>query len=171
MRSESSTYCTQLIIINLKQKKMKIKHLFLGLAMVALMAACTKNAETTSPTEATPTEEPAAAEVTPAEEQVEEPVKEEAPVKKETAKETKKETVKPATPKVDPCEAKVKAFEKFVDDLVAAKDKKGTVAGAKAYSALVGQVSSQRASVKECGAGEFKTRVSNAQARLVRATN
>lgn len=146
---------------------MKIKHLFLGLAMVALMAACTKNAETTSPTEATPTEEPAAAEVTPAEEQVEEPVKEEAPVKKETAKETKKETVKPATPKVDPCDATVKAYEKYADQVAEAKKHKDTPEGLTAFVKLKKQADAQMKAVKECGANpDYKTRVANAIRRV-----
>lgn len=150
---------------------MKIKHLFLGLAMVALMAACTKNAETTSPTEATPTEEPAAAEVTPAEEQVEEPVKEEAPVKKETAKETKKETVKPATPKVDPCEASVKAYEKYADQVAEAKKHKDTPEGLTAFAKLKKQAAAQREAVAGCASNpDYKTRVANAVRRVTNAT-
>ncbi len=152
---------------------MKIKHLFLGLAMVALMAACTKNAETTSPTtEATPTEEPAAAEVTPAVEQVEEPVKEEAPVKKEAKKETaKKETAKPATPQADPCEAAVKAYEKYADQVADAKKHKDTPDGLTVFVKLKKQADAQRATIKDCASNpEYKTRVANAIRRVTNAT-
>ena len=139
---------------------MKLRRLFLSVAVLALMAACGGKATET----ATET----AAEATPAVEAVEETP--EAPVAEEV--------VTPAAPakeekKVDPCEAKVKAFEKFVDELVAAqKNKAGGAKALKAYSDLLKQAPEQEAAVKEClGNEEFKTRLQNAmmQCKKIRA--
>ncbi|MCH3924814.1 MAG: hypothetical protein LKE30_07855 [Bacteroidales bacterium] len=148
---------------------MKVKHLLLGIAIVALMAACGKKAQ---PTE-TPTETPVATETataTPAET----PAEQAAPAEKPAAtpaKETKttkapkaKKEAKKETAKVDPCEAKVKAFEGFVDQINAAKKNKATGAKAlKAYADLVKQAPAEEAKVKECvGKPEYKTRLNNA---------
>lgn len=139
---------------------MKLRRLFLSVAVLALMAACGGKATET----ATET----AAEATPAVEAVEETP--EAPVAEEV--------VAPAAPakeekKVDPCEAKVKAFEKFVDELVAAqKNKAGGAKALKAYSDLLKQAPEQEAAVKEClGNEDFKTRLQNAmmQCKKIRA--
>ncbi len=138
---------------------MKLRRLFLSAAIVALMAACGGKATET----ATET----AVEATPAVEAVEETTEapvEEAPVAAAPAKEEKK---------ADPCEAKVKAFEKFVDELVAAqKNKAGGAKALKAYSDLLKQAPEQEAAVKEClGNEEFKTRLQNAmmQCKKIRA--
>jgi len=139
---------------------MKLRRLFLSVAVLALMAACGGKATET----ATET----AAEATPAVEAVEETP--EAPVAEEV--------VTPAAPakeekKADPCEAKVKAFEKFVDELVAAqKNKAGGAKALKAYSDLLKQAPEQEAAVKEClGNEDFKTRLQNAmmQCKKIRA--
>ena len=138
---------------------MKLRRLFLSAAIVALMAACGGKATETA-TETT-------VEATPAVEAVEEAP--EAPAE---------EVVTPAAPakeekKVDPCEAKVKAFEKFVDELVAAqKNKAGGAKALKAYSDLLKQAPEQEAAVKEClGNEDFKTRLQNAmmQCKKIRA--
>ncbi len=151
---------------------MKIRHLFLGLAMVALMAACTKKAETTTPTtEATPTEETVTSE-SPVVEQPKEEVKEEAPVaKKETAKKETKTTKTEAKPKADPCEAAVKAYERYADEVAEAKKHKDTGDGLKAFVKLKKQADSQRAAIKDCASNpEYKTRVANAIRRVTNAT-
>ena len=150
---------------------MKIRHLFLGLAMVALMAACTKKAETTSPTtEATPTEETVTTE-SPVVEQPKEEVKEEAPAKKETKKEAKKETTKTATPKADPCEATVKAYEKYADQVADAKKHKDTPEGLTNFVKLKKQAAAQRDAVANCASNpDYKTRVANAIRRVTNAT-
>lgn len=159
---------------------MKIRHLLLGLAVVAIMASCSKKQDTVSTTtEATPTEQ---VETTPVEEQqteapVQETAKATAPTtKKETTKtsnETKAPAAKEETKTVDPCEAKIAAFEQFANDLAEAKKANGTAKGAVAYGKLVKQVSEQRASVKDCNntTGVLKTRLSNAQAKVTRTIN
>ena len=88
---------------------MKLRRLFLSVAVIALMAACGGKATET----ATET----AVEATPATEVEEAPV--EAPA------EEVKATPAPEQKKADPCEAKVKAFEKFVDELAEAQKNKG----------------------------------------------
>ncbi len=141
---------------------MKLRRLFLSAAIVALMAACGGKATET----ATET----AVEATPAVEAVEETTEapaEEAQVQEKAATPAKEEK------KVDPCEAKVKAFEKFVDELVAAqKNKAGGAKALKAYSDLLKQAPEQEAAVKEClGNEDFKTRLQNAmmQCKKIRA--
>ena len=130
---------------------MKLRRLFLSVAVVALMAACGGKA-TETPTEtaaeATPTTETeAVVEETPAEAPAEE-VK--APVAEQK--------------KADPCEAKVKAFEKYVDELAAAQKNKAAGAKAlKAFSDLFKQAKEQKDAIKDCmGNEEFKTRLQNA---------
>ena len=97
-------------IIHLKTfYKMKLRRLFLGVAVVALMAACGGKTETATETavetpaveETVTTEEPAA----------EEPAA--APAEKKSETKANTQTQK----QEDPCEAKVKKFEKFVDTL------------------------------------------------------
>jgi hypothetical protein len=129
---------------------MKLRRLFLGAAIVALMAACGGKATET----ATETAVEATPEVEAVEESVEAPV-EEAPVAAPAVKEEKK---------ADPCEAKVKAFEKFVDELVLAqKNKANSAKDLKAFSEMLKQAPEQEAAVKECVENsDFKTRVQNA---------
>ena len=66
--------------------------------------------------------------------------------------------------KADPCEAKVKAFEKYVDELAAAQKNKAAGAKAlKAFSDLFKQAKEQKDAIKDCmGNEEFKTRLQNA---------
>jgi uncharacterized protein YkwD len=149
---------------------MKIRHLLLGLAIVALMASCGKKAE---PTE-TPTETPVETATTtptetPAETVAEQPAETPAPAQKtaKTTKATKKaKTTKETkeTAKVDPCEAKVKAFEKYVDELTAAKKNMKSGADAlKAYTTLKKAAAAKEATVQECLSNkEYTTRVKNA---------
>lgn len=154
-------FCNTKLKLNYKKLNvMKLRRLFLSAAIVALMAACGGKATET----ATET----AVEATPAVEAVEETTEapvEEAPVAAATpAKEEKK---------ADPCEAKVKAFEKFVDELTAAqKNKAGGVKALKTFSDLLKQAPEQEAAIKEClGNEEFKTRLQNAlmQCKRIRA--
>lgn len=128
---------------------MKLRRLFLSVAVVALMAACGGKA-TETPTET-------AAEATPATETVVE----------EAAEAPAAEEVKAPAPeqkKADPCEAKVKAFEKYVDELATAQKNKAAGAKAlKAFSDLFKQAKEQKDAIKDCmGNEEFKTRLQNA---------
>ena len=145
---------------------MKIKSLLLGIALVALMASCgKKTTETTTETVEdtsveTVAEEPV--EETPAEEVVATPA---APAT--SAAKTNKTTAKAATntkAAVDPCEAKVKAFEKWVDELKAAKKSKSEGAAAlKAYVDLKAKAATMEASIKDCTSNaDYKTRLQNA---------
>lgn len=131
---------------------MKLRRLFLSVAVVALMAACGGKATET----ATET----AVEATPATEVVEE-----APV--EAPAEEVKATPAPEQKKADPCEAKVKAFEKFVDELAEAQKNKGTGRkGLLAFEELLKQAPAQKTAVNECkDNAEFKTRIQNALMR------
>lgn len=127
---------------------MKLRRLFLSVAVVALMAACGGKATETA-TE-TAVEETVATEVV--EETTEAPVEE---VKAAPAPEQKK---------ADPCEAKVKAFEKWVDEFKAAqKNKANGAKELKAFSEMLKQAADQEATVKECVENaDYKTRVQNA---------
>ena len=133
---------------------MKLRKLFLGVAIVALMAACGGKTETTTETVA---EAPV----------VETPVEEatEAPAEEPVA-EVKNET-KPAAKQEDPCEAKVKKFEQFVDKLQAAqKNKANGAAALKEFAALVKEADAEQAAVKECiNNVDYKSRVQNAMMR------
>ncbi|MEE1118304.1 MAG: hypothetical protein U0K90_00085, partial [Bacteroidales bacterium] len=112
---------------------MKLRRLFLSVAVVALMAACGGKATETA-TE-TAVEETVATEVV--EETTEAPVEEAAPVVEQK--------------KADPCEAKVKAFEKWVDEFKAAqKNKANGAKELKAFSEMSKQAADQEATVKEC---------------------
>lgn len=129
---------------------MKLRRLFLSVAVVALMAACGGKA-TETPTET-------AAEATPATETVVEEATE-APAAEEVAA-----TPAPEQKKADPCEAKVKAFEKFVDELAEAqKNKANGRKGLLAFEEMLKQAPSQKTAVNECkDNAEFKTRIQNA---------
>ena len=129
---------------------MKLRRLFLSVAVVALMAACGGKA-TETPTES-------AAEATPATETVVEEATE-APAAEEVAA-----TPAPEQKKADPCEAKVKAFEKFVDELAEAqKNKANGRKGLLAFEEMLKQAPSQKTAVNECkDNAEFKTRIQNA---------
>ncbi|MEE0917859.1 MAG: hypothetical protein UIQ67_06105 [Bacteroidales bacterium] len=133
---------------------MKLRKLFLGVAIVALMAACGGKTETTTETAA---EAPVIE--TPAEEATEAPAE-------EPVAEVKNET-KPAAKQADPCEAKVKKFEQFVDKLQAAqKNKANGAAALKEFAALVKEADAEQAAVKECiNNVDYKSRVQNAMMR------
>lgn len=126
---------------------MKLRRLFLSVAVVALMAACGGKATETA-TE-TAVEETVATEAV-VEETTEAPVEEAAPVVEQK--------------KADPCEAKVKAFEKWVDEFKAAqKNKANGAKELKAFSEMLKQAADQEATVKECVENaDYKTRVQNA---------
>lgn len=128
---------------------MKLRRLFLSVAVVALMAACGGKA-TETPTET-------AAEATPATETVVEEATE-APAAEEV------KAPAPEQKKADPCEAKVKAFEKFVDELAEAqKNKANGRKGLLAFEEMLKQAPSQKTAVNECkDNAEFKTRIQNA---------
>lgn len=126
---------------------MKLRRLFLSVAVVALMAACGGKATETA-TE-TAVEETVATEAV-VEETTEAPAEEAAPVVEQK--------------KADPCEAKVKAFEKWVDEFKAAqKNKANGAKELKAFSEMLKQAADQEATVKECVENaDYKTRVQNA---------
>lgn len=128
---------------------MKLRRLFLSVAVVALMAACGGKA-TETPTET-------AAEATPSTEAVVEETPAEAPAEEVKAPVAEQK-------KVDPCEAKVKAFEKWVDEFKAAqKNKANGAKELKAFSEMLKQAADQEATVKECVENaDYKTRVQNA---------
>ena len=126
----------------------------MGVAIVALMAACGGKTETTTETVA---EAPVVE--TPAEEATEAPAE-------EPVAEVKNES-KPAAKQEDPCEAKVKKFEQFVDKLQAAqKNKANGAAALKEFAALVKEADAEQAAVKECiNNVDYKSRVQNAMMR------
>lgn len=131
---------------------MKLRRVFLGAAVVALMAACGGKTETTTET-ATPAEETQVEEVATA------PVEEaEAPVAKNDAKPAAKANAKsdkaaPAAKvaKEDPCKAKVESFVKFADELEAAqKNKTNGTEAFKKYKELSQRAAAEEAAVSEC---------------------
>lgn len=126
----------------------------MGVAIVALMAACGGKTES-----ATETAAEAPVVETPAEEATEAPAE-------EPVAEVKNET-KPAAKQEDPCEAKVKKFEQFVDKLQAAqKNKANGAAALKEFAALVKEADAEQAAVKECiNNVDYKSRVQNAMMR------
>lgn len=143
---------------------MKLKRLLLGVAVVALMTACGGGKTETSTTEATVSEttEMELTDVTEGEQAVAEQ-----PVSQSTGRGTKASapsaTAEEKAPQVDPCEAKVKAFEQYVDKLSAAqKDKSKGPQQLKAFGELLKEAEAQENAVKDCAQGEFKTRVQNA---------
>ena len=141
---------------------MKLRRVFLGAAVVALMAACGGKTETTTET-ATPAEETQVEEVATA------PVEEaEAPVAKNDAKPATKANAKsdkaaPAAKvaKEDPCKAKVEKFEKFVDNLAAAqKNKASSPEALKEFAKMLKVAAAEEAAVEECVQNpEYKSRV------------
>ena len=61
------------------------------------------------------------------------------------------------------CEAKVKAFEEYVDKLYnAQKDKSKGPQQLKVFGELLKEAQAQENTVQDCAQGEFKTRVQNA---------
>lgn len=127
---------------------MKLKRVFLGAAVVALMAACGGKTETTTET-ATPAEE------TQVEEVAEAPVEEaEAPVAndaKPAAKANAKSDKAAPAAKEDPCKAKVEKFVKFAADLEAAQQNKSKGAKEmKAFADMLKQAPAEEAAIKDC---------------------
>lgn len=136
---------------------MKVKHLLLGIALVALVAACgKKESPVETPTE-TAVETPVVAVETPATE-VAAPVetkkteaKKAEPKKTEAKKETTKPTVKKEEPKVDPCVQIVADYEGFAMRITNAKKQKATSPEAlKEYMNLKKQAAEKEANVKNC---------------------
>lgn len=129
---------------------MKLRRVFLGAAVIALMAACGGKTETATET-ATPAEETQVEQVAevPAEEEAEAPVakKETKPAAKSNAK---SEKAAPAA-KEDPCKAKVESFVKFADELEAAqKNKTNGTEAFKKYKELSQRAAAEEAAVSEC---------------------
>lgn len=131
---------------------MKLRRVFLGAAVVALMAACGGKTETTTET-ATPAEETQVEEVATAPEE-----EAEAPVAKNDAKPAAKANAKsdkaaPAAKvaKEDPCKAKVEKFIQFADELEAAQKNRTSGQDAfKKYTELSKRLASEEAAVSEC---------------------
>lgn len=124
---------------------MKLRRVFLGAAVVALMAACGGKTETTTET-ATPAEE------TQVEAVAEEPAEEaEAPVAKNDAKPAAKSDKAAPAAKEDPCKAKVEKFVKFADELEAAqKNKANGTEAFKKYKELSQRAAAEEAAISEC---------------------
>lgn len=145
---------------------MKVKHLLLGIALVALVAACgKKEAPVETPTE-TAIETPAVEVETP----VEEPVAAPAPAKTtQTAKPAAKPAAKPEQPKVDPCEKLVAEYEGYATRLQGAKKVKAN--GPKQleeWLTLRKEVASRDAKIKECVSNPtYKSRVQQAAIIIV----
>ncbi|MDD2530462.1 MAG: hypothetical protein PHN41_04465 [Bacteroidales bacterium] len=144
---------------------MKVKHLLLGIALVALVAACgKKEAAVETPTDTaieTPVEE--------IEVPAEEPVAAPAPAKTTT---TSKPAAKPEQPKVDPCEKAVADYEAFATRLQSTKKLKSN--GPKQleeWLTLRKEVASKEAQVKECVTNPtYKSRVQQAAIMIVEAS-
>ncbi len=148
---------------------MKIKSFLLGVAIVALMASCgNKSTESATETVAEETPVETVTEETPVESQEETVEVNNTTTSTKQNKESKKQNSNKETTTqqaaVDPCEAKVKNFEKWVDELKAAKKNKSTGAAAlKAYADLKGKAASMEASIKDCTNNpDYKTRLQNA---------
>lgn len=155
------------MITNFKILKiMKVKHLLLGIALVALVAACgKKEAPVETPTE-TAIETPAVEVETP----VEEPVAAPAPAKTtQTAKPAAKPAAKPEQPKVDPCEKLVAEYEAYATRLQGAKKVKAN--GPKQleeWLTLRKEVASRDAKIKECVSNPtYKSRIQQAAIIIV----
>lgn len=142
---------------------MKLRRVFLGAAVIALMAACGGKTETTTET-ATPAEETQVEQVSevPAEEKAETPVakKETKPAAKSNAK-SEKAAPAAKVAKEDPCKAKVEKFEKFVDNLSAAqKNKASSPEALKEFAKMLKVAAAEEAAVEECVQNpEYKSRV------------
>lgn len=132
---------------------MKLRRVFLGAAVIALMAACGGKTETTTET-ATPAEETQVEQVAevPAEEKAEAPVakKETKPAAKSNAK-SEKAAPAAKVAKEDPCKAKVENFVKFVDNLeMAQKNKAESPKAMKEFANMLKQAPAEEDAVKEC---------------------
>ena len=141
---------------------MKVKHLLLGIALVALVAACGKKE---APVE-TPTE---TAIETPAEEVVEAPVEAAAAAPAAVATTPKaKPAPKAQEPKVDPCDKIVSDYESYSLRLSNAFKSKGTGAAAvKEYASLKKESQARDAAVKECSENPtYKKRISQAMIEI-----
>lgn len=148
---------------------MKVKHLLLGIALVALVAACgKKEAAVETPTDTaieTPVEE--------IEVPAEEPVAAPAPAKSTTtAKPAAKPAAKPEQPKVDPCEKLVAEYEGYATRLQGAKKVKAN--GPKQleeWLTLRKEVASRDAKIKECVSNPtYKSRIQQAAIMIVEAS-
>ncbi|HHT03996.1 MAG TPA: hypothetical protein GX005_06735 [Bacteroidales bacterium] len=143
---------------------MKVKHLLLGIALVALTASCGKKEATVETSTETAIETMV--------EVIETPVEEaEAPVATTPKATTPKATTpkeKPAPkveePKVDPCEKVVTEYESFSLRISKANQNKGTgAAGLKEYAALKKEAAAREAAVKECSDNAtYKKRIQQA---------
>lgn len=132
---------------------MKLRRVFLGAAVIALMAACGGKTETTTET-ATPAEETQVEQVAevPVEEEAEAPVakKETKPAAKSNAK-SEKAAPAAKVAKEDPCKAKVENFVKFVDNLeMAQKNKAESPKAMKEFANMLKQAPAEEDAVKEC---------------------
>lgn len=144
---------------------MKVKHLLLGIALVALVAACgKKEAPVETPTE-TAIETPAVEVETP----VEEPVATPAPAKTTTTAKPAAKPAKPEQPKVDPCEKLVAEYEGYATRLQGAKKVKAN--GPKQleeWLTLRKEVASRDAKIKECVSNPtYKSRIQQAAIIIV----
>ncbi len=153
---------------------MKVKHLLLGIALVALVAACgKKEAPVETPTE-TAIETPAVEVETPVEEPVAAPAPAKTtttakPVAKPAEKPAEKPAAKPEQPKVDPCEKLVAEYEAYATRLQGAKKVKAN--GPKQleeWLTLRKEVASRDAKIKECVSNPtYKSRVQQAAIIIV----
>lgn len=146
---------------------MKVKHLLLSIALVALVAACAKKetpvetpTETAIETPAVEIEEPA----------VEEPVAAPAPAK--TTK-TSKPAPKAEEPKVDPCEKIVTDYEAFATRIQNAQKRKGANPDAlKEWMALRKEAAAKTEQVKTCVSNPtYKTRVQQSMITVTSSAN
>ncbi|MDR0789988.1 MAG: hypothetical protein LBO06_04245 [Bacteroidales bacterium] len=128
---------------------MKVKHLLLGIAIVALMAACGKKDATDTPTttpegteavEEQPVQEPAA---TPA-----------AQPKSTTTAQPAAKAEEPAKPAVNPCEQKVKDFESYVAELKVASSDRIGAAKLRHFAELRDKSAAQKSLVESCASDE-----------------
>ncbi len=143
---------------------MKVKHLLLSIALVALVAACgKKEAPVETPTE-TAIETPAVEAEVPA---AEEPVAAPAPAK------TSKPAPKAEEPKVDPCEKIVSDYEGFATRIQNAQKRKGANPDAlKEWMALKKEAAAKTEQVKTCVSNPtYKTRVQQSMITVTGASN
>ncbi|MDR1005794.1 MAG: hypothetical protein LBL74_02895 [Bacteroidales bacterium] len=148
---------------------MKVKHLLLGIAMVALMASCAKKDATETPTASPAAQE----EVAQPEEQPAETVAQ--PATTNSAKSTEKTQssgTKNAEPAVNPCEQKVASFESYVAQLEAASADRNGPAKLKHLVELKQKAAEQQALVKDCAQdATYKTRVNLTFLKLQKVLN
>lgn len=149
---------------------MKVKHLLLGIALVALVAACgKKEAPVETPTE-TAIETPAVETETPVEEPVATPAP--APAKATTTAKPAAKPAKKEQPKVDPCEKLVAEYEGYATRLQSAKKvKANSPKNLEEWLTLKKEVASRDAKVKECVSNPaYKSRVQQAAIVIVSAS-